>query len=111
MSKFLETIAKEDLDAYMKAQNTLPSSQHSFRKGRSSTTALATASVRPKQEFQPLAETEYSAAKNHRIFGTLTYFRPKVNDLLRTNNKIGQIRTTSLKFDVCLNHPDLIIIT
>jgi hypothetical protein len=65
-------------------------------------------SVRPKQEFQPSAEIEYLAAKNHRIFGfgrifgPFTYFRPKVNYLLHTNSKIGQIRTTSLKFDVCL---------
>jgi hypothetical protein len=43
MLKVLETIAKEDLEAYMKAQNTLPSSQYVFRKGRSCTTALATA--------------------------------------------------------------------
>jgi hypothetical protein len=43
MSKVLETVAKEDLEAFMKANNTLPTSQHGFRKGRSCTTALATA--------------------------------------------------------------------
>jgi hypothetical protein len=40
MWKVLETVAKE---AFMKANNTLPSSQHGFRKGRSYTTDLATA--------------------------------------------------------------------
>jgi hypothetical protein len=56
----------------------------------------------PKQEFSLSAETEYSAAKIHRIFGfgrifgTFTYFGPKVNDLLHTHSKIGQIQT---KFD------------
>jgi hypothetical protein len=40
---------------------------------------------RPKQEFSLSAETECSAAKNHRvfgfdqIFGTFLYFWPKVN--------------------------------
>jgi hypothetical protein len=42
MSKVLKTMAKEDLEAFMKANNILPASQHSFRKGRSCTTALAT---------------------------------------------------------------------
>jgi hypothetical protein len=54
-------------------------------------------SVRPKQDFSLSAETEYSAAKNHRIFGfvrifgTFIYFRPKVYDLLDTHTQIGQI--------------------
>jgi hypothetical protein len=43
LSKVLETVAKEDLEAYMKEQNILPTSQHGFQKGRSCTTALATA--------------------------------------------------------------------
>jgi carbonic anhydrase len=43
MSKVLETVAKEDLEAFMKANNILPASQHGFRKMRSCTTALATA--------------------------------------------------------------------
>jgi hypothetical protein len=43
MSKVRETVAKEDLEAFMKANNTLPTSQHGFRKGRSCTTALARA--------------------------------------------------------------------
>jgi hypothetical protein len=43
MSKVLETVAKEDLEAFMKVQNTLPASQHGFRKGRSCTTAVARA--------------------------------------------------------------------
>jgi hypothetical protein len=43
MSKVLETVAKEDLEAFMKANIVLPASQHGFRKGRSCTTALATA--------------------------------------------------------------------
>jgi hypothetical protein len=43
LSKVLETVAKEDLEAYMKKRNILPTSQHGFRKGRSCTTALATA--------------------------------------------------------------------
>jgi hypothetical protein len=43
LSKVLETVAKEDLEAYMKERNILPTSQHGFRKGRSCTTALATA--------------------------------------------------------------------
>jgi hypothetical protein len=33
MSKVLETVAKEDLEAFMKANNILPTSQHGFRKG------------------------------------------------------------------------------
>jgi hypothetical protein len=43
LSKVLETVAKEDLETYMAANNILPTSQHGFRKGRSCTTALATA--------------------------------------------------------------------
>jgi hypothetical protein len=40
LSKVLETVAKE---AFMKANNILPKSQHGFRQGRLCTTALATA--------------------------------------------------------------------
>jgi hypothetical protein len=36
-------VAKEDLEAFLKANNTLLTSQLGFRKGRSCTTALATA--------------------------------------------------------------------
>jgi hypothetical protein len=43
LSKVLETVAKEDLETYMAANNILPTLQHGFRKGRSCTTALATA--------------------------------------------------------------------
>jgi hypothetical protein len=43
LSKVLETIAKEYLEAFMKANNILPTLQHGFREGRSCTTALATA--------------------------------------------------------------------
>jgi hypothetical protein len=43
MSKVPETVAKEDLEAFMKANNILHMSQHGFRKGRLCTTALATA--------------------------------------------------------------------
>jgi hypothetical protein len=42
LSKVLKTVAKEDLEAYMKEHNILPTSQHGFQKGRSCTTALAT---------------------------------------------------------------------
>jgi hypothetical protein len=45
LSKVLETVAKEDLETYMAANNILPTSQNGFRKGRSCTTALATAHV------------------------------------------------------------------
>jgi hypothetical protein len=45
MSKVLETVTKEDLEAFMKANNILSTSQHGFRKGRLCTTALATAHV------------------------------------------------------------------
>jgi hypothetical protein len=37
LSKVLETMAKEDLEAYMKGHNILPTSQNGFRKGRSCT--------------------------------------------------------------------------
>jgi hypothetical protein len=43
MSKVLKTVAKEDLEAFMKTNDILPTLQHGFRKGRSCTTALATA--------------------------------------------------------------------
>jgi hypothetical protein len=43
LSKVLKTVAKEDLEAFKKEHNILPTSQHGFRKGRSCTTALATA--------------------------------------------------------------------
>jgi hypothetical protein len=43
LSKVLETVAKEDLEAFMKKNNILPTSQNGFRKGRSCTAALATA--------------------------------------------------------------------
>jgi hypothetical protein len=40
MSKVLETVAKEDLEGFMKANDSLPASQQGFRKGRSCTTDL-----------------------------------------------------------------------
>jgi hypothetical protein len=43
MSKVLKTVAKEDLEAFMKANNILPASQNGFRKGGLCTKALATA--------------------------------------------------------------------
>jgi hypothetical protein len=43
LSKVLDTVAKEDLEAFMKANNVLPTSQHGFQTERSCTTALATA--------------------------------------------------------------------
>jgi hypothetical protein len=43
LSKVLKTVTKEDLEAYMKEHNILPTWQHGFGKGRSCTTALATA--------------------------------------------------------------------
>jgi hypothetical protein len=43
LSKVLKTVAKEDLKAFMKAKDILPTSQHGFRKGRSCTMALAMA--------------------------------------------------------------------
>jgi hypothetical protein len=43
LSKVIKTVAKEDLETYMAANNILPTSQHGFRKGRSCTTAHATA--------------------------------------------------------------------
>jgi hypothetical protein len=42
LSKVLETVAKEDLESYMAANDILPTLQHGFRKWRSCTTALAT---------------------------------------------------------------------
>jgi hypothetical protein len=45
LSKVLETVAKEALEAFMKANNILPTSQQGFQTGRSCTTALATAHV------------------------------------------------------------------
>jgi hypothetical protein len=71
--------------------------------------------VRPKQEFQPSSETEYSAAKKHqifgfgRIFGTFTYFQPKVNDLLHTGRKLAKFGQQVYNFMSVF--PDLIIIT
>jgi hypothetical protein len=43
LSKVLKTVAKEDLKAYLAANNILPTSQHGFRRGRSCMTALSTA--------------------------------------------------------------------
>jgi hypothetical protein len=64
-------------------------------------------------EFSLLAETEYSAAKNHRIFGfgqifgTFTYFRPKVNNLLRTRSRI--CKNSEKKLTMVFVFPDLSI--
>jgi hypothetical protein len=43
LSTMLKTVAKEDLEAFMKAKDILPTSQNGFRKGRSCTTALTRA--------------------------------------------------------------------
>jgi hypothetical protein len=43
MSKVLKTVAKEDQEAFMKANDILPALQHGFRKRRLFSTALATA--------------------------------------------------------------------
>ena len=63
----------------------------------SSTLSIPTVliSVLPKQEFSLSAETEYSAAINHRIFGfgrifgNFPDFRTKVNYLLHNQHQIG----------------------
>jgi hypothetical protein len=52
---------------------------------------VTASSVRQKQEFSLSAETEYSAAPNQRIFGTLLYFRPKFCSLLNNQLRIGII--------------------
>ncbi|QQP56701.1 Uncharacterized protein FKW44_001453 [Caligus rogercresseyi] len=41
LSKVLETIVKSDLEDYLAKTETLPNSQFGFRKGRSTTAALA----------------------------------------------------------------------
>jgi hypothetical protein len=43
LSKVLETVDKKDLEAFIKANNILPTLQQGFQKGRLCTTALATA--------------------------------------------------------------------
>jgi hypothetical protein len=53
-------------------------------------------SVRPKQEFSLSAETECSAAKNHRIFGIFLYSWQKFGSSLHNQLKI---RITNAKFD------------
>jgi carbonic anhydrase len=67
LSKVLETVAKEDLKTLMEANNILPTSQHGFRKGRSCTTALATAhaawvSAKAKGKVVAVVGFELSAA-------------------------------------------------
>jgi hypothetical protein len=67
MSKVLETVAKEDREAFMKANDILPTSQHGFRKVRSCTTALATAhaawvSVKAKGKVVAVVGFDLSAA-------------------------------------------------
>jgi hypothetical protein len=67
MSKVLKTVAKEDLEAFMKGNNILPMSQHGFRKGRSCTTALATAHaawVLAKAKVVAVISFDLSAAFN-----------------------------------------------
>jgi hypothetical protein len=67
MSKVLESVAKKDLEAFMKANNILPTSQRGFRKGRSCTTALATAhaawvSAKAKAKLVAVVGFDLSAA-------------------------------------------------
>jgi hypothetical protein len=69
LSKVLETVAKEDLEAYMADNNILPSSQHRFRKGRSCTIALATAhaawvAAKAKGKVVAVVGFDFSAAFN-----------------------------------------------
>jgi retron-type reverse transcriptase len=46
LSKVLEVVVKEDLEAHLDNLGALPNTQHGFRQGRSCTTALATAHAR-----------------------------------------------------------------
>jgi hypothetical protein len=46
MSKVLEVVVKEDLELHLSQNNGLPTTQYGFRKGRSCTTALASAHTR-----------------------------------------------------------------
>jgi hypothetical protein len=46
MSKVLEVVVKEDLELHLSQNNGLPTTQYGFRKGRSCTTALASAHAR-----------------------------------------------------------------
>jgi hypothetical protein len=67
MSKVLKTVAKKDLEAFMKANNILPASQHGFQKGCSCTTALATAHaawVSAKSKVVAVTGFDLSAAFN-----------------------------------------------
>jgi hypothetical protein len=69
LSKVLETVAKKDLKAFMKANDLLPTSQHGFRKGRSCTTAIATAhaawvSAKAKGKVVAVVGFDLSAACN-----------------------------------------------
>jgi hypothetical protein len=69
LSKVLETVAKEDLEAFLKANGILPTLQHRFRKGRSCTTALATAhaawvSAKAKGKVVAVVGFDLSAAFN-----------------------------------------------
>jgi hypothetical protein len=69
LSKVLETVAKKDLEAFMKAKDILPMLQHGFRKGRSCTTALATAhaawvSTKAKGKVVAVVGFDLSAAFN-----------------------------------------------
>jgi hypothetical protein len=69
LSNVLETVAKEDLKTYMAANNFLPTSQHGLRKGRSCTTALATAhaawvAAKAKGKVVAVVRFDLSAAFN-----------------------------------------------
>jgi hypothetical protein len=46
LSKVLETVVKEDLEAHLQRTDALPNTQYGFWKGRSCTTALAAANAR-----------------------------------------------------------------
>jgi hypothetical protein len=72
MSKVLETVAKEDLEAFINAKNILPSLQHGFRKGRSCTTALDTAHaawVLAKSKVWPKQRGQLFKWRRHTPFG------------------------------------------
>jgi hypothetical protein len=119
MSKVLETVAKEDLEAFMKANNILPASQHGFGKGRSCTTALATAHAAwvsaNKSKVVAVIGFDLSAAFN--IIGRedllrkmlimyiggkeLKWFRCYLTISEKTKSNFGQISKYSLSWTPC----------
>jgi hypothetical protein len=86
MSKILEGVVKQDLEKHLAVVNGLPTSQHSFRPGRSCTTALASAHL-----------SWTSAATSWKVVGLMGFDFSSAFDTVAKESLLPKLASTGLE--------------